>query len=216
MRTISILGSGGHALSTYSLIQAIGGFRVLGFFDDTKPIGTHIVDGLTVLESIQNARAFQLNFEFEFALGIGGPWPLNVRHELYKTFSDDGAIFPTLIHPSAVIDLNVQIDVGVQIYPGVIIRINSKIGENCLINSFALVEHGTEIKSGSALSPRSTVCGNVKIGQGTLIGAGATIVQEISIGDQCLVAAGSVVTRDVANHLRVQGIPAKPFLGERK
>jgi maltose O-acetyltransferase len=39
----------------------------------------------------------------------------------------------------------------------------------------------------------------------------AVIANGISVGDGTVIAAGAVIVRDVPPHVRVQGVPARPY-----
>jgi serine acetyltransferase len=54
----------------------------------------------------------------------------------------------------------------------------------------------------------------VRIGPGAAIGMGALVADHIEVGARAVVAAGAVVVRPVADGVRVQGVPARPFGGE--
>ncbi len=50
--------------------------------------------------------------------------------------------------------------------------------------------------------------------RGPTIGMGALVADHIEVGARAVVAAGAVVVRPVAEGVRVQGVPARPFAGE--
>jgi acetyltransferase-like isoleucine patch superfamily enzyme len=53
-------------------------------------------------------------------------------------------------------------------------------------------------------------CEPTRVGEGASIGANATILCGTRIGRYATVAAAALVTRDVADHVLVAGVPAKP------
>jgi acetyltransferase-like isoleucine patch superfamily enzyme len=57
--------------------------------------------------------------------------------------------------------------------------------------------------------PGVNLASGVKIGSGTYVGMGANIIQNISIGEGSYIGAGSLVTRDVPDHVKVVGMPAR-------
>lgn len=207
---IAIVGAGGHGLSTLALIKSDSKaeYNVLGFIDDTLEVGTEIFDGLEVLGAISNCDKY-LPISTFLALGIGGPWPLKARAEIFNLLSGLGFSFPTLIHKSASIDLGVEIASGVQVHSNSVVRIGSIIGKNVLINTGVLVEHGCEIGNHSSLATGSILCGNVKVGSKTFVGAGAVVIQNISIGNEVLVGASTLVRKDVESNSQVIGVPGR-------
>ncbi len=208
IKEIVICGSGGHGLSTLALLRSQPQYKVIGFLDDTKPIGLEIVDGIRIIGDIRNCGEF-LPASTLLALGIGGPWPLKQRTEIYNLLIDKGFSFPELIHPSAVIDTNVLLANGVQIHANATIRYGTRIGANTLINTGAIVEHGCTIAEDSVLSPRALICGNVQVGARTLIGAGAVVLQDLSIGSDVLVGASSLILNNLQDNSYFRGVPGK-------
>jgi sugar O-acyltransferase (sialic acid O-acetyltransferase NeuD family) len=208
IKEIVICGSGGHGLSTMALLASQAQYKVIGFLDDTKPIGLEIVEGIRIIGGIRNCGEFLSTSTF-LALGIGGPWPLEQRTDIYKLLIDKGFSFPALVHPTAVIDSNVLLSNGVQIHANATIRYGTRIGANALINTGAIVEHGCTIGENSVLSPRSLICGNVKVGARTLIGAGAVVLQDLSIGSDVLVGASSLILDNLEDNSYFRGVPGK-------
>ena len=207
-KNIVICGAGGHGLSTLALVRAQPQFKVVGFLDDTKPVGHVISEGLSVLGGIQNCEE-KIPRSIYLALGIGGPWPLKPRAEIFTMLSEKGFIFPELVHPSAVIDSNVFLASGVQVHANATIRYASNIGANVLINTGAVVEHECNVGESSVLSPKSLICGKVKIGARTLIGAGAVVLEKLNIGSDVLVGASSLVLKNLEDFSYFRGVPAK-------
>lgn len=203
---VVICGSGGHGLSTLALVGSLPQFRVIGFLDDTKPIGLEVVDGLRIIGAIDTCEDFISKATF-LALGIGGPWPLKPRAEIYIKLRNKGFLFPQLVHPSAVIDSNVLLSSGVQVHANATIRYGANIRENTLINTGAIVEHGCEIGESSAVSPRALICGNVTVGARTLIGAGAVVLQDLKVGSDVLVGASSLILSDIPDDSYFRGVP---------
>jgi acetyltransferase-like isoleucine patch superfamily enzyme len=57
--------------------------------------------------------------------------------------------------------------------------------------------------------PGCNVAGHARIGTGATVGMGANVLQELEVGAHAFVGAGSVVTRDVPDHARALGSPAR-------
>jgi sugar O-acyltransferase (sialic acid O-acetyltransferase NeuD family) len=207
-KSIVICGAGGHGLSTLALLSAQPQFKVVGFLDDTKPVGHVVSGGLSVLGGIRNCEE-KIPRSTYLALGIGGPWPLKPRAEIFTMLSEKGFVFPELVHPSAVIDSNVFLAHGVQVHANATIRYGSNIGANVLINTGAIVEHECKVGESSVLSPKSLICGKVTIGARTLVGAGAVVLENLDVGSDVLVGASALVLNNLENFSYFKGVPAK-------
>jgi len=100
------------------------------------------------------------------------------------------------IHPAARLGGGLFMDHAT----GIVIGETSVVGENVTI--FQSVTLGGNGKERGDRHP--------KVGNGVLISVGAKLLGNIRIGDEARIAASSVVLQDVAPHITVAGVPAKP------
>ncbi len=184
----AILGNSGFAREVYSVIQAVVIRDAQIVFID-KSEERHLSDG-------------DLAF-----LGMGSP---AARANCFETLRDL-CEFPILVHPRAMLGLNVMLGAGTLIQSGVSITTQVETGYGCLININSTVGHDVIIGDYSVVNPGATLSGNVRIGKSVLIGANATVLENVSIGDGARVGAGAVVTRDVKKGETVIGVPARPM-----
>jgi len=184
---IVILGNSGFAREVFSVIQTV---RIkdsqIVFIDKSQE---HLL--------VEGDLAF---------LGMGSP---PARASCFESLRDLFE-FPILIHPSAVLGINVMIGAGTLIQSGVSITTQVKIGYGCLINNNSALGHDVVIGDCSVVNPGAILSGNVVIGKSVLIGANATVLANVSIGDGARVGAGAVVTKDVNEGETVIGVPARP------
>jgi acetyltransferase EpsM len=203
---ISMFGAGGHANSTLSLIDAIGGYKFIGFFDDFRPKGASFDHRYEILGNYSDAFALDPEIKF-LAIGIG--YSLVQRSDLYNSVLMNGRIVPTLKHPKSLVDYNVEIGLGAQIHSGSILRSGTSVGKNVIINSGAVVDHDNLIGDHSSISPSATLCGSVTIGEHAFIGAGAILLPKITVGRSSIVGAGTIVTQDVPDLMMCIGNPGQ-------
>lgn len=94
---------------------------------------------------------------------------------------------------------------------------DARISTNVTLGSFVFMNTGSKVchdgKLGNyvTLSPDVTLAGNVVVGDNTEIGMGANVIQGITIGTNTVIGAGSVVVRDVEDHCKAAGVPAKAY-----
>ena len=122
-----------------------------------------------------------------------------------------GIAFATVVHPGAVVAPSARLGAGCIVSPGVVIGAHAEIGEHVILNRGVLVGHHTRVGSCVTMSPGANVAGCADIGDGAYIGMGAIVIDRRTVGAGALVAAGAVVVRDVAEAVRVQGVPARAF-----
>ena len=195
-KPIIIIGAGGHAKVVYdSLIECQR--RVLGFISPNQEKDTSFCD----LKIIGNDNAVsQYNpLDVDLANGIGFMHNNQNRFNIAKRMRDDGYTFTTIIHPSAIIGTNVELEEGVQIMAGAVVQPGTKIGKDTIINTGVILDHDCHIEKNCHLATGVVCSGNIKIKENTFIGAGSVIIQDISVGKNCMVAAGSVVFQNLEN-----------------
>lgn len=204
---VLILGAGGHAKVLVDALLASSAV-IAGIVDpDPKLSGANIL-GVPVLGGDDVVGQFPAA-EIQLVNGLGSIGVPVKRQQLFERFKGMGYNFATVVHPSAVLALDVELGEGAQVMAGAVIQAGSRIGRNTIINTRASIDHDCIIGNHVHIAPGVTLSGGVTVGEGTHIGTGATVVQGINIGKGCLVAAGAVVVRDVAAHTRVYGVPAR-------
>lgn len=152
---------------------------------------------------------FEKNANSVFIHGVGeNP----IRTKIGKFIRDNGGEFINVIHPKAIISLDVKMGTGNFISAGAILNSLAKLGDDCIINTGAIVEHECQLGDTVHIASRAVLAGNVKVGDRSFIGAGAVVRPGITIGKDVVVGAGAVVVKDIADGLTVVGNPAKPLL----
>ena len=123
-----------------------------------------------------------------------------------KLKNNKNIIFPNIILGDT------RICEDVQMGKGCIISMDARISTNVTLGSFIFMNTGSKVchdgKLGNyvTLSPDVTLAGNVIVGDNTEI-----VIQGITIGTNTVIGAGSVVVRDVEDHCKAAGVPAKAF-----
>jgi len=204
---IIILGSGGHAKVLIDVLR-IRDIKVVGITSIELQDINKKLNGINVIGN--DEAIFRYSPEsVHLVNGIGYTGKTEKRRELFDFFKGKGYSFAGVIHPSAVVSLDVQMDEGVQVMAGAVIQTGSKIKKNTIINTKVSVDHDCVIGSHVHLAPGVTISGGVQVADDVHIGAGATIIQEIRIGKKCLIGAGSLVLNDVKDGVTVFGAPAR-------
>lgn len=141
----------------------------------------------------------------EFLIAIGSP---SLKEKVVNEMHDKGAIFTTLIHPTAQVSEFVEIGEGTIICPNAEVSPNVSIGKYCTILN-AGIGHDVVIGDYSTISGGCFINGNVKIGKRVMAGSGVLIVPGRVIGDDVTLGIGSVIIRNVAAGVAMFGNPAK-------
>lgn len=209
-RSLVIVGCGGFAREVLDVARAMNqngpAWDVTGFVADDAPNGERLRSlGLSWHGPIDGYLA-QPSAEM-FVVGIGDP---KVRSQLASAFEHAGLEAATLIHPSATMGADVQIEAGSVISSHVSITTNVRIGRHVHVNLNSTVGHDTVIKDFVTINPLVSVSGGVTLGERTLLGTHSCILQGIVIGEGSTVGAGAVVIRNVEAQVTVIGVPAIP------
>ncbi len=191
MKPVVLVGGGGHARVIRDTLEAAG--RTLIGVVDRDPAAIQ-VSGVNVLGDDSAALALAPE-SVEMANGVGGIGDTLLRRQVFEKFKAHGFTFATVIHPSAVVALDVQLGEGCQVMAGAVVQTGVVIGRNAIVNTRTCIDHDSRIGDHCHIAPGVILCGNVCVGAGSHIGAGAVIVQGAEIGPDSFVKAGALVSQ---------------------
>ena len=136
---------------------------------------------------------------------LGDP---TARHQKYQQFKKYGQKMGTLVHNTAWVASNAQIEEGSIICPFVFIGPNAQVSANCVVNVHGTVGHDVRLGMSTVVSPHADLNGGSGSGEVSFIGAGAIFNPGTSIGSYSKVAAGAVVSRSFGDGFLLTGNPA--------
>jgi sugar O-acyltransferase (sialic acid O-acetyltransferase NeuD family) len=202
---IIVIGGGGHAKVLVSTL-ILCGRSILGFVD-LNPACPPLLG----VRHLGNDAAVLLHAPAAVQLvnGVGSAASTAIRQEIYDRFTYQQYRFATVIHPSAVVASEVQMEDGVQIMAGAVLQPGTSVGSNAVVNTGAIIDHDCVVGAHAHIAPGAVLSGCVRVDRGAHVGAGACIIQGVSIGAGSVVGAGAVVIRDVPRGVTTVGVPAK-------
>ena len=213
MKTIVILGTGGHARMVASVVLdmmdageavAIAGYTTNGK-PDRPPLGGAVLGDDSVLPELARAGTAT-----HFVLGLGSVrGGQALRPELFAAARAAGLTPATLAHRTATIMPGARLGAGTVLMPHAVIGAEAVLGENVIVNTKASVDHDGRVGDHAHISVGATLSGTVSVGANSLVGAGATVSHGVEIGNDVTVGAGAVVVRAVGDGLVVAGVPAR-------
>ena len=142
----------------------------------------------------------------QLVMAIGAPADKAAVAERLKAA---GAVFATLIHPTAWVSASARIGAGVVIGPFAHASADSHVGELVLQGAYAGVGHDATAGAGSSLSGYVDLMGGVTSGHACMFGSGCHVLPRVRIGDRCMIGAGAVVVRNVPDGVTVYAQPAR-------
>jgi acetyltransferase EpsM len=212
MKKLVILGGRGIGMIAASVAQDLGYYEVLGFLNDTVPIGDTV--GVhkkhKVLGTTKDVNKFLKDEDVCFFIGFIG---MKNEKEIFEKISNlkiPRKRFATLIHPTAIIPKGYcKIGFGVLIAPLAQLSPDTTIEDNCILLGNSFLGHDSVMKRFSHITTNAVVGGNVTLGRGSHIGTNSTIRQDINIGEFSIVGSGAVVLKDIPDNSIFIGNPAK-------
>lgn len=195
MRSLLLIGGGGHCRSCIDVIEASGTHMVAGYVDpngskESTNLGySWLGDDHDLPQLIQRYK--------EVLITVGQVKSPDIRIELFTRLKAMGAVSPVLVSANAYVSRHAEILAGTIVMHGAVINASAYIAENSIINSQALVEHDVMVESHCHISTGAKLNGNVHIEAGSFIGSGAVIRHGVRIGERCVVGAGAVVLKDL-------------------
>jgi sugar O-acyltransferase (sialic acid O-acetyltransferase NeuD family) len=206
-KPLLILGAGGHAKVLIAALMT-GPATILGIIDRSGLASARDVLGIPIIGDDDTVLRYSPE-DIRLINGLGSVSSTERRRDLFEKFVALGYHFASVVHASAVVSRDVSLGAGVQVMAGAVIQPGTVIADNAILNTRVSVDHDCQISKHVHIAPGATLSGRVRVGEGTHISTGAVVIQGIEIGRCCLVAAGAVVVHDVADHMRVAGVPAR-------
>ena len=189
MIEIILIGGGGHALSCLDVILSTGKHKILGYVDPVSRgewMGIPWLGDDSVLpQLLQNCR--------NVFIGIGQIESSNLRTSIIRSLKERGALFPTIIAPTAYVSPLATLGEGTIVMEGAHVGPGAIIGEHCILNTKSIVEHGVRIGDYVHVSTGAIVNGDVEIGEKVFIGSSSVICQGIKVPSEKFVQANQFI-----------------------
>lgn len=193
-----IIGAGGYGKVIVDNALK-NGYTDIIFVDDNltgECMGIPIVGTCAEIEKLNNGKT-------DFVIAIGDNFTRKIIAERYNVN------WVTLVHPCALISVNVSIGIGTVIMANTVINAGARIGNHCILNTASVIEHDNTISDYVHISPKVALGGTVNIGACTHIGIGANVINNINICGGCVVGAGATVVQNIEAKGTYVGVPAR-------
>ena len=201
-RALVIYGGGGHGKKLIDLIRVLGSYQIAGIVDDgilqinedgsqNRVMDVPVLGGGGILRELAG-RGLRLA-----ANGIGGIANPELRVQIYQQVQELGFVFPSLIHPTAVVEPSSEISPGGQIFPLAYVGSEARLGFGVILNNSVVISHDCNIGDYANISPGALIAGNVEVGERALVGMGVTINLGVKIGSNARIGNGATVKADV-------------------
>lgn len=206
MKDLLIVGAGGLGRELLQWVKDVNSveatWRIKGFLDDNP----NKLNGFDCdYDVVGSVRDWVPGDNEVFACAVAA---CRVKEQVVSSLKARGAVFESVIHPSATIgDMN-NLGEGLVVFPKSVITVNTVVGDFVtLLNS--QIGHDAVVGDYSTVSSYCDITGGVSIGKRVFLASHVTIVPGKNVGDDALVGAGSVVFTDVKTNTKVLGNPAR-------
>lgn len=202
MKTLVVVGAGGHGKVVADAAEASGRWQNIVFVDKRWPELKSCAHWLVVA---QNVNDFPSAEYLDFIVAIGDN---RTRARVFGQCVEAGLNPVSIIHPSAVISRYAEIGLGSVVFAGSVINIGAKLGICTIVNTGATIDHDCEIGEYVHISPGANLAGEVTVGYFSWIGIGASVKQCLTITGDVVVGAGACVVSNILDPGTYVGVPA--------
>ena len=150
-----------------------------------------------------------LDTDISFCFALLSVGKMRQRADMLKALQIPPQRLATLIHPSAVIGFDSQIEPGCIVCSHTTIQPGARIGLNTIIRAGANLGHDSQIGAYVDIGPNVSICGYAKIAEGTHVAPNAVVRDSIQVGSYSTISAGAVILRDVPTDSTWIGNPAR-------
>lgn len=199
-----IIGASGHGKVVADIALKMDKWKSIEFLDDNENITTCM--GIKVLGTTEDGIKYKEQADFFVAIGNN-----TIREIIQSRLEANGFSIVKLIHPNAVIGVEVEIGKGTVVMAGAVINSSTKIGKGCILNTSCSLDHDNIIEDYVHISPGANLAGTVRVGEKSWIGIGSIVINNLNIEKNCIIGAGSTVLKDLTENCVVGGSPATPI-----
>jgi len=132
-----------------------------------------------------------------------------LKERLCNRLAQAGFVFPTFVHPSALVADSALLGEGVVVAPNCVLGSNVRVGRSAYLNFAVGLGHDADIGDFVQINPGVQVGGWVKIGKGTLIGSNASLIERLTVGEHVTIASGAACFGSIRDSATVMGNPAR-------
>jgi len=178
MRSLLIVGAGGHGRAVAEAALTGSDWSLAGFVDDGWP-GLKEVWGHPVIGSTAELAACRGRAGFAIvAIGNNA-----VREALHRRLGDAGFELATVIHPKALVSPRATLGPGCAVMAGAIVGTEAALGQGAIVNCGAIVDHHCRVGDFGHLGTGACMAGGAVLGRGAWMQAGSAIGYGVRVAD---------------------------------
>ena len=210
VQPIVVLGGPGDGLSVAEAVHCAASagrpVKLAGFLNDTLLRG-ELLQGVPILGRLDDWRELDEDIQFIPAIQKVKDMPRRVRRLEELGIPDER--WGIVIHPAAVVSLDVEIGAGSFVLSCATIQPAARIGRFAGVRAGAMLGHHCVIGDHTYVGPNATMCGRSVLKEAAHLGPGAVLMDSRVMGRYSLAGISAAVTRDVPEYEIWFGNPAR-------
>lgn len=189
MKSLFLIGAGGHCHSVIDVVESSHEFHIAGIFDPDKKVGESIL-GYKVIGGDDKIKDY-VSPDHYFLICVGQIKSADIRSTLFEKVEALGGKMATVISSRAYVSKHSRVGRGTVVMHDAVVNAKATIGHNCIINTKALLEHDVVVGNHCHVSTASVLNGNVTVQDRCFIGSNAVVREGVVILEKTLVPAGT-------------------------
>lgn len=198
VQRLLIVGGGNGAVQIIDALTRIPHQRAVAIMDDNAALHGKAVAGVPVIGAIDSAWAEELLASGEIdAAVISVSTSIPFRERVFTAWKARGMRFANVIHPSAVVGINVAWGEGNVVMAFCHFGACATVGDNNFLSAYCSIEHHCVLGSHCSFGPGVVTSSRVQIGDRVRFGTGIFIEPGVVIGADSVIASGLAIAQHI-------------------
>jgi len=189
MKTIYLIGAGGHCKSCIDVVEATGLYKIGGLFDLKKNQGQKI-GNYEIIGGDEDIQNF-VKPGNEFLITMGQIKSADIRMKTAKLLKELKAVAAIVISPRAYVSKTAEVGAGTIVMHDAIVNSYAKVGQHCILNTRSLVEHDAVVEDFCHVSTGAILNGNVHVKAKSFVGSLAVLQEGLIVPEGSVLSAGA-------------------------
>jgi sugar O-acyltransferase (sialic acid O-acetyltransferase NeuD family) len=198
-----LVGGGAFAREIHDWFAPSLDGRFIGYLDDGE--APMAASGRT-LAQLGDTHGYAPKAGEHFVLAVADP---KGKEALVQRLGVRGAVFKTLVHPSAWVSASARLGAGCIVGPFCDVSADARAEEFVTLNAYSSIGHDVSVGAYVTLSGYVDLTGGVAVSRGAFFGSGARVLPGVKIGAGCTIGAGAVIMRSTAPGSTYYAAPAR-------
>jgi sugar O-acyltransferase (sialic acid O-acetyltransferase NeuD family) len=198
IQRLLILGGGNGAIQILDLLAQGRRQRAVAVMDDNSALHGRQLAGVPVVGGIDSRRAAAMLASGEIdAAVISISTSIAVRERLFDSWQAQDIPFANVLHPSAVIGMNVTMGTGNVVMAFCHFGACATVGDNNFLSAYCSIEHHCVLGSHCSFGPGVVTSSRVQIEDRVRFGTGIFVEPGVHIGAESVIASGLAITQPI-------------------